>query len=133
MSKEFILYSDNHALQFIMQQPKLSQRHGKWVEYLQGFHFVLKHITGQSNKVADALSRRSVLLQESQIQVLGFDFLKELYETDSDFKEEFEACKNHVLADRSKWLDYFIQDGLLFKKNQLCIPNCSMRYLGRKV
>eukprot|EP00253_Pinus_taeda_P023337 PITA_23337 len=127
MSKKFILYSDNHAFQFIMQQPKLSQRHAKWVEYLQSFHFVLKHITGQSKKVADALSRRNVLLQESQIQVAGFDFLKELYENDSDFKEAFEACRNPALVDRSKWLDYFLQDGLLFRKNQLCIPVCSMR------
>ena len=54
-------------------------------------------------------------------------FFKELYETDSDFKEAFDACKNPVLMDGSKWLDYFLQDGLLFKKNQLCIPNCSMR------
>lgn len=127
MSKEFILYSDNHALHYIMQQPKLSHKHAKWVKYLQGFHFVLKHINGQSNKVANALSRRNVLFQESQIQVLGFYFFKELYVTDPDFKEAFEACKNHVLMDRSKWLDYFLQDGLLFKKNQLCIPNCSMR------
>ena len=88
-----------------MQQPKLSQRHAKWVEYLQGFHFVLKHINGQSNKVADALSRRNILLQESQIQVLGFDFLKQLYEIDPDFKEAFKACKSLVLVDRSKWLD----------------------------
>ena len=86
MSREFFLYSDNHALQFIMQQKMLSQKHAKWVKYLQGFHFVLRHINGQSNKVADALSRRNVLLQDSQIQVLGFNFLKELYETDSDFK-----------------------------------------------
>ena len=27
MPKEFILFSDNHALQFIMQQPKLNQKH----------------------------------------------------------------------------------------------------------
>ena len=67
MSKEFILYPDNHALQYIMQQPKLSQKHAKWVEYLQAFHFVLKHINGQSNKVADALSRRNTLFQENQI------------------------------------------------------------------
>ena len=39
----------------------------------------------------------------------------------------FEACKNLVLLDRSKWLDYFLQEGLLFKKSQLCIPNCFMR------
>ena len=67
------------------------------------------------------------MLQESQIQVLGFDFLKELCETDSDFKEAFEACKNPVLMDRNKWFVYFLQDGLLFKRNQLCIPNFSMR------
>ena len=35
--KEFILYSDNHALQYIMQQPKLNQRRVKWVEYLQNY------------------------------------------------------------------------------------------------
>eukprot|EP00253_Pinus_taeda_P032334 PITA_32334 len=127
MSKEFILYSNNHALRYIMQQSKLNQKHAKWVEYLQGFHFVLKHINGQLNKVADALSRRNTLFQESQIQALGFDFLKELYEKDLDFKEAFEACKTPVLMDRNKWLDYFLQDGLLFKRNQLSIPNCSMR------
>lgn len=59
--------------------------------------------------------------------MLGFDFPKRLYETDSDFKEAFEACKNNVLVDRNKWLDWFLQDGLLFKKNQLCIPNYSTR------
>ena len=71
-----------------------------------GFQLVLKHISGQSNKVVDALSRKSMLIQESQIRVLGFDFLKELYEKDVDFKEAFETCKNLVLLDRSKWLDY---------------------------
>jgi len=110
-----------------MQQPKLNHKHAKWVEYLQNFNFVLKHITGQSNKVVDALSRKSIFVQQSQIQVLGFVFLKELYEKDLDFKEAFEACINPVLLDRSKWLDYFLQEGLLFKRNELCIPSFSMR------
>ena len=43
MPREFVLFSDNHALQFIMQQPKMNQKHAKWVEFLQGFTFVLKH------------------------------------------------------------------------------------------
>ena len=34
MPKEFVLYSDNHALQFITSQPKLNQKHAKWVEFL---------------------------------------------------------------------------------------------------
>jgi ribonuclease HI len=60
--KEFILYSDNHALQFVTQQEKLNQRHAKWVEYMQNFTFVIKHISGTANKVVDALSRKCLLL-----------------------------------------------------------------------
>jgi hypothetical protein len=110
-----------------MQQPKLNQKNTKWVEYLQNFTFVLKHISGQSNKVADALRGRTLVIQEIQIQVTGFDFMKELYAEDADFKEDFEACKNLVVKDRSPWLEYMLQDGFLFKNNQLCIPKCSMR------
>jgi hypothetical protein len=32
--KEFVLNSDNHALQFVTQKEKLNQRHVKWVEYM---------------------------------------------------------------------------------------------------
>ena len=78
----------------------------------------MKHINGQANKLANASSRKSILVQESQIQVLGFDFLKELYKTDLDFKEAFEACSNPILLDRSKWLDFFLQEGLPFKRNR---------------
>ena len=79
MSREFVLYTDNHALQYIMQQPKLNKKHAKWVEYLQSFTFVINHISGQANKVIDALSGRSLVVQEGKIQVLGFEFMKELY------------------------------------------------------
>jgi len=67
------------------------------------------------------------LLQESQIQVLGFDYIKELFEEDTYFKEAFEACKHPPTQDRIPWLDSMIQYGLLFKNDQLCILNYSMR------
>jgi hypothetical protein len=60
--KEFVLYSDNHALQFVTQQEKLNQRHVKWIEYMKNFTFVIKHIYGTANKVVDALSRKCLLL-----------------------------------------------------------------------
>ena len=60
--KEFVLYSDNHALQFVSHQEKLNQRHIKWVEYMQNFTLVIKHISGTANKVVDALSRKCLLL-----------------------------------------------------------------------
>ena len=67
MSGEFVLYSDSHALQYIMQHPKLNRKHTKWVEYLQSFTFVLKQINGQANNVTDALSRRGLVVQEGKI------------------------------------------------------------------
>ena len=62
MPGEFVLYSDNRALQFITKQEKLNQKHAKWVEFMHNFTFVLKHINGNSNKVVDALSRRCLVL-----------------------------------------------------------------------
>jgi hypothetical protein len=60
--KDFVLYSDNHALQFVYRQEKLNQKHEKWVEYMQNFTFVIKHISGTANKVVDALSRKCLIL-----------------------------------------------------------------------
>jgi hypothetical protein len=125
--KEFVLYSDNHALQFVTQQEKLNQRHVKWVEYMQNFTFVTKHISGTANKVADALSRKCLLMQEFKVRTLGFENLKDMYRENPDFKEAYEAAENPVLGDRSQWIEYVIQEGLLFKGNQLCILKCSMR------
>jgi hypothetical protein len=125
--KEFVLYSDNHALQFVTQQDKLNQKHAKWVEYMQNFTFVIKHISGTANKVVDALSRKTLLMQEFRVKTLGFDDLRNMYRDDPDFKEAYEAAENPVLRNRSQWTEYMIQEGLLFKGNQLCIPKCSMR------
>jgi hypothetical protein len=58
---------------------------------------------------------------------LGFDNLKEMYGDDLDFKEAYEVSENPILKDRSQWTEYMIQDGLLFRGNQLCILKCSMR------
>lgn len=85
------------------------------MEYLQSFNFVLKHISGQANKVADALSRKALLIQESTMQVLGFEHLHDLYQMDTDFKEAYEACQHPLVRDNSPWLDYNLQEKLLFK------------------
>ena len=127
VSKEFVLYSDNHALQFMTQQEKLNQKHVKWVEFMQNFTFVIKHISRTANKVVDALRKKCLLMQEFRVKTLGFDNLKEMYKDDLDFREAYEASENPILRDKSQWTEYMIQDRLLFKGNQLCIPKCSIR------
>jgi hypothetical protein len=61
------------------------------------------------------------------VKTLGFEHLKDMYCDDTYFKESYELFVNHVLRDRSQWTEYMIQEGLLFKGNQLCMPKCSMR------
>jgi L-lactate permease len=127
MLEKFVLYTDNHALQFISSQTKLSQRHVKWVEFLKKIIFVIRHISGQSNKVAYALSKVNLIVHQFQVNVLGFDDLKEMYTDDAYFKYAYATCKNPLSKYRSPWLDYLIQEGFLFKGRKLCIPKCSMR------
>jgi hypothetical protein len=115
--KEFVLYNDNHALQFITRQEKLNQKHAKWVEYMQNFTYVIKHIFGTANKFVDPLSRKCLILQEFKVKTLGFDNLKDMYRDDPYFKEAYEASENPVLRDRRQWNEYLIQDGLLFRGN----------------
>jgi hypothetical protein len=91
---------------------------------MKNFTFVIKHIFGNVKKVVDALSRRILILQEFQVKTLGFDHLKEMYHSDIDFGEAYEACVNHVLNNISQWDEYLIQYGLFFKGCQLCIPIC---------
>lgn len=62
LQKEFILYSDHKALKHINGQHKLNPRHAPWVEELQEYNYVLRHKAGVQNRVADALSRRTLLL-----------------------------------------------------------------------
>jgi hypothetical protein len=50
-----------------------------------------------------------------------------MYKDDPDFKEAYEATENPILRDRSQWTKYMIQEGLLVKSNQPCIPKFLMR------
>ena len=72
--------------------------------------------------VADALSRRNVLLNQLEVKVLGLENLKEMYNDDPEFSEPYNHCK-----DGKGWEKYHIHDGFLFRANKLCVPNPSVR------
>jgi len=66
---------------------------------MKNFTFIIKNINGNSNKVVDDLSRRCLILQEFQVESLGFENLKEMYKEDSYFKEAYESCYNTPYLD----------------------------------
>ncbi|XP_070011622.1 uncharacterized protein, partial [Nicotiana sylvestris] len=102
-------------------QGKLSRRHAKWVEFIETFPYVISYKQGKENVVADALSRRYVLVSTLTSKLMGFDQIKGLYANDVDFGKIFADCK------LSPFERFNLQDGFLFKENKLCIPNCSLR------
>ncbi|KAI3789955.1 hypothetical protein L2E82_02762 [Cichorium intybus] len=122
-ANHFILHSDHESLKYINGQQKLSTRHAKWVEFLQSFHFSAKYKDGKSNVVADALSRRYTLLATLDVRFLGFETLKDYYETDVDFGDVFGKCAGGPHG------EYVVQNGFLFKGNRLCVPKHAIHEL----
>uniref|UniRef100_A0A7N2LQA1 Uncharacterized protein n=1 Tax=Quercus lobata TaxID=97700 RepID=A0A7N2LQA1_QUELO len=123
-ASEFVIYSDHEALRYLHSQKKLNFRHGSWVEFLQRYHFVMKHRAGIENKAADALSRRVSLLSIMSVKVTRFEQLKDDYKSCPDFGDLYTSLSN---APRPILDDYSLQDGYLFKANKLCIPRSSVR------
>ncbi|KAK1550727.1 hypothetical protein Q3G72_023767 [Acer saccharum] len=91
--KEFVIHTDHESLKHLKGQHKLNKRHAKWVEFIETFPYVIKYKKGKENVVADALSRRYVLLSTLDARLFGFDYIKELYVEDSDFGNVFNACE----------------------------------------
>jgi hypothetical protein len=122
--KEFVIHSDHEALKYLKGQAKLNRRHAKWVEFIETFPYVVKYKKGKENIVADALSRKNVLLNQLDVKVPGLESIKELYPTDHEFSEPFANCTTG-----KGWEKYHIHDGFLFRANKLCVPHCSVRLL----
>jgi hypothetical protein len=52
----------------------------------------VKYKKGKDNIVADALSRKNILLNQLEVKVLGLESIKELYSTDHEFLEPYTNC-----------------------------------------
>jgi hypothetical protein len=59
------------------------------------------------------------MLQEFRVKTLGFENLRDMYAGDADFGEAYEAAENPVLRDRSPWIEFLIQDGLLVQRKSI--------------
>ena len=66
---------------------------------------------GVQNQVTDALSHRHSLLSTMQVNVLGFEMVKELYKEDPYFAKAWAECS------KGPYHSFLLQNGYLFKGN----------------
>ena len=57
MGRNFFLKTDNMSLKYLFDQPDLNVRQAKWLAFLSEYHFDIKDIKGNENKVVDSLSQ----------------------------------------------------------------------------
>ena len=77
---------------------------------MQSFTFLIKHKSGVTNRVVDALSRRRSFLTEMKVEVLGFDEMKQFYDTNPNFFEAWRECRAPNLSSQFRNFDvYFIK------------------------
>jgi hypothetical protein len=122
--REFIIHSDHEALKHIRTQTNLNRRHAKWVEFIESFPYIIKHKNGKENVIADALSRRHMMLSQLDFKIFGLQALKDQYVNDADFHDIMVHCK-----DGKPWGKFHMHDGFLFRANKLCIPAGSVHLL----
>jgi len=121
--KKFVIHTNHESLKHLKGQQKLNKRHARWIEFIETFPYVIKYKKGKDNVVADALSRRYVLLTSLDARLLGFEQIKDLYANDSDFSKIFQSCEKFAFG------KYYRHDGYLFFENRLCVPHSSLREL----
>ena len=94
------------------------------VNLLSFFPYVIKYIKGKENIVADALSHICMLVTQLELDVIGFEHIKDFYEHGPTFAIPYAKCLTHT-----SWEHYYIKDGYFMRANKLCIPESSLRLL----
>eukprot|EP00253_Pinus_taeda_P002305 PITA_02305 len=90
MGRKFLLLTDHHSLTNYFSQPTLNARQARWVDFLSGFDFNIKHLQGKENRVADALRRKIQNLYEISISEWKSPFLeiiKEIADQDTEYQQ----------------------------------------------
>ncbi|XP_019256250.1 PREDICTED: uncharacterized protein LOC109234635 [Nicotiana attenuata] len=121
--KEFVTRTNHECLGFLKSRSKLNRRHTKWVKFIETFSYVIHYKQGKDNVVADALSRRYVLVNVLTANLMGFEHIKDLYESDPDFNSKYKECELVVFE------GFLMDDGYLFRNGKFYVLRCYLREL----
>lgn len=109
---ECAIHKDHETLKYLKGQTKLNKWHAKWREFIESFPYVIKYIKGKENVVVHALSRKCMLFTQLELNVIGFEHVKDLYAHDPTFAFAYAKCLANTC-----WENYYLKNGSLMRAN----------------
>jgi len=139
----FEVFSDHKSLKYLFDQKEWNMRQRRWLELFKDYDFGLNYHPCKGNVVADALSRKTLMVKEfelleqfkdlslvcewsPQIVKLGMlkidsDFLKSIKEAQ---KADFKFVDLLIASNQTEDSDFKVDDqGVLRFRGRICIPD----------
>ncbi|GBG76756.1 hypothetical protein CBR_g22972 [Chara braunii] len=131
----FTVRTDNSVVQAFLTKPKLTPRQARWWRDLSEFSFTTENIKGETNRVADALSRRPDHDQE-QIHLSSILVTTVHHSVIDEFRTQYHHCPDyrdiHATLRSGKIVpNYSLRDnGLVYwhgsqgtREPRICVPS----------
>lgn len=95
LGQVFTVYTDHSTLQYFISQPKVKERHSRWVAILSEFHINIVYKKGTKNLIADPLSRRPDLQVISPLQLNNLTRLLDRTQIENDLSSNLTFDYEH--------------------------------------
>ncbi|TYK03080.1 ty3-gypsy retrotransposon protein [Cucumis melo var. makuwa] len=124
LGHHFVVFTDQKALRYILEQRELIPGIQKWLMKLMGFDFEIFYRAGPENKAADALSRIPI---EAQLNVIAVPSILDVKVVEKEIQEDakLKAIFEKVLTDLDSSPRYSVRQGQLFYKGRLVLSKTS--------
>lgn len=125
MGRHFIIKTDQRSLKFLMEQREVGPEYQKWMYKLMGFDFEIHYKPGPTNKVADALSRRSD--SNPELQVLYSTWSLPLEKLNEEIGDDpfIQQVKIDITEGNKSHFGYSVENNRFLYKGRLVIPHNS--------
>lgn len=122
LGRHFVVRTDQQSLRYILQQREIGADYQHWVSKLMGYDFEIIYKPGASNRVADALSRKTEGEVElgALLSISEVNWTELLAEANSD--PFIMKIKEDIMSNQKNHVGFSVVDGRLLYKGRTVIP-----------